>query len=44
MAYDQAIQDYTTILQKNPQDDLSGEMLDSAMNEKMNLLRAFAEL
>lgn len=42
--YDQAIQDYTTILQKNPQDDLSGEMLDSAMNEKMKLLRAFAEL
>ncbi len=32
------------ILQENPQDDLSGEMLDSALNEKMELLREFAEL
>ena len=32
------------ILEKDPQDDLSGEMLDSALNEKMNLLRAFSEL
>jgi hypothetical protein len=41
---DQAVYDYTVILEKDPQDDLSGEMLDSALNEKMNLLRAFAEL
>jgi hypothetical protein len=31
-------------LQVDPQDDLSGEMLDSALNDKMNLLRQFAEL
>lgn len=32
------------ILQENPQDELSNEMLDSALNEKMELLREFAEL
>jgi len=41
---DQAVSEYTTILQQDPQDDLSGEMLDSTLNEKMNLLRAFSEL
>ncbi|NOT48058.1 MAG: zf-HC2 domain-containing protein [Acidobacteria bacterium] len=41
---DQAVTEYTQILEKDPQDDLSGEMLDSALNEKMNLLRAFSEL
>ncbi len=41
---DQAVHEYTTILQKDPEDELSGEMLDSALNEKMNLLREFAEL
>lgn len=41
---DQAVSEYTVILEKNPQDDLSSEMLDSALNEKMNLLRAFSEL
>ncbi|CAN5563288.1 hypothetical protein BH18ACI3_BH18ACI3_13420 [soil metagenome] len=41
---DQAVGEYTTILQQDPQDDLSGEMLDSALNEKMNLLRAFSDL
>ncbi len=41
---DQAVTEYTMILEKDPQDDLSGEMLDSALNEKMNLLRAFSEL
>jgi len=41
---DQAVSEYTTILQEDPQDDLSGEMLDSALNEKMNLLRAFSDL
>jgi hypothetical protein len=40
----QAVAEYTTNLERNPQDDLSGEMLDSAMNEKVNLLRAFSEL
>lgn len=41
---DQAVSEYTISLQKDPQDDLSGEMLDSALNEKMNLLREFSEL
>ena len=42
--FDQTVEEYTLILQQDPQDDLSGEMLDSALNEKMNLLRAFSEL
>lgn len=41
---DQAVTEYTAILEKDPQDDLSSEMLDSALSEKMNLLRAFSEL
>ena len=40
----QAVNEYTEILQENPQDELSGEMLDSALNEKMELLREFSEL
>jgi hypothetical protein len=41
---DQAVNDYTQILQKDPDDQLSEEMLDSALTEKMNLLRQFSEL
>ncbi len=41
---DQAVTEYTVMLENNPNDELSGEMLNSAMDEKMNLLRAFAEL
>jgi hypothetical protein len=41
---DQTVSEYNQILQVDPQDDLSGEMLDSALNDKMNLLRQFAEL
>ncbi len=41
---DQAVSEYTLILQRDPQDELSGEMLETALNEKMNLLRAFSEL
>lgn len=41
---DEAVTGYTIMLEKNPQDGLSSEMLDSALDEKMNLLRAFAEL
>lgn len=41
---DQVVSEYTNILEENPQDDLSGEMLDSALNEKMDLLREFSEL
>jgi hypothetical protein len=40
----QVVYENDRILQENPQDDLSGEMLDSALNEKMELLREFAEL
>lgn len=40
----QAVDEYTLILQENPQDELSGEMLDSALSEKMDLLREFSDL
>ena len=40
----QVVFEYDQILQQNPSDDLSGEMLDSALNEKMELLREFADL
>jgi len=40
----QAVNEYTQILQENPQDEISGEMLDSALNDKMELLREFSEL
>lgn len=40
----QVVSENDRLLQENPQDDLSGEMLDSALNEKMELLREFAEL
>lgn len=40
----QVVYEYNSILEKNPQDNLTGEMLDAAMNEKMDLLRAFSEL
>lgn len=36
--------EYNHILETNPQDELSGEMLDTTLNEKMELLREFAEL
>jgi hypothetical protein len=41
---DQAVNEYTQILQQDPDDKLSEEMLDSALTEKMNLLRQFSEL
>ena len=40
----QVVFEYNKILQENPQDELSGEMLDSALNEKVELLREFADL
>jgi hypothetical protein len=40
----QVVFEYNKILQENPQDELSGEMLDSALNEKAELLREFADL
>lgn len=41
---DQVVYEYDNILLDNPQDELSGEMLDSALNEKVELLREFSEL
>ena len=41
---DESVNDYTAILQQDPEDDLSGEMLDSVLTEKVNLLRDFADL
>ncbi len=41
---DQVVNEYTQILEGNPQDTVSSEMLDSAMTEKMELLRGFSEL
>lgn len=41
---DESVNDYTMILQQDPDDELSGEMLDSVMNDKMNLLRDFSDL
>lgn len=40
----QVVFEYNKILQENPQDELSGEMLDSALSEKVELLREFADL
>jgi Putative zinc-finger len=40
----QVVNEYTQILEENPQDTVSSEMLDSAMTEKMELLRGFSEL
>lgn len=40
----QVIAEYDRILQENPQDEISGEMLDSALNEQVELLREFSEL
>ena len=41
---DESLNDYKVILQQDPEDDLSGEMLDSVLTDKMNLLRDFADL
>ncbi len=41
---EQAVKQYTLLLKENPQDEISTEMLDSALNEKMELLREFSEL
>lgn len=40
----QVISEYDRLLQENPQDDISSEMLDSALNEQVELLREFSEL
>lgn len=40
----ESVNDYTMILQQDPEDELSGEMLDSVLNDKMTLLRDFSDL
>lgn len=40
----QVVYEYNRILQENPQDEISGEMLDSTLTEKVELLREFADL
>jgi len=40
----ESVSEYTVILQKDPDDEITGEMLDSALDDKMSLLREFAEL
>jgi hypothetical protein len=41
---DESVNEYSTILQENPDDDITGEMLDTVLNDKMDLLREFSEL
>ena len=41
---DESLNQYTLILQQDPDDELSVEMLDSVMADKMNLLRDFSDL
>lgn len=40
----QAAYEYDRILQENPQDELSSEMLDTTLNDKLELLREFSDL
>lgn len=41
---DQSLNEYIVILAQDPDDELSGEMLDSVLNDKMNFLRNFSDL
>ncbi len=41
---EESLNEYTQILQQDPEDELSGEMLDTVLDEKMNLLRDFSDL
>ena len=43
-AINESVHDYTRILEQDPDDEISGEMLDAVMNDKMQLLRDFADL
>lgn len=40
----QVVAEYSQTVEANPQDDFSGELLDSALDEKVELLREFSEL
>lgn len=41
---DQVVVEYSQTLKENPQDEISEEMLNSALTKKMELLREFSEL
>ncbi len=41
---DESLTEYTIMLQANPDDDLTGEMMDAVLNDKMDLLREFSDL
>jgi len=41
---DESVGEYTLILNQDPEDELSGEMLDTVLSDKMNLLRDFSDL
>ncbi|HEX6126344.1 MAG TPA: zf-HC2 domain-containing protein [Pyrinomonadaceae bacterium] len=41
---DESVSEYTIMLQENPEDDLTGEMLDTVLSDKMDLLREFSDL
>lgn len=41
---DQVVTEYKQTLEENPQDELTNEMLNSAIDEKVELLREFSEL
>lgn len=40
----ESVSQFTVNLERNPDDELSGEMLDSVLDDKMKLLRDFADL
>lgn len=40
----ESVSEYTIMLEENPEDDLTGEMLDTVLNDKMDLLREFSDL
>lgn len=41
---DESVSEYTIILEQNPEDDLTSEMLDTVLNDKVDLLREFSDL
>jgi hypothetical protein len=41
---DESVHDYTLILQQNPDDEITSEMLNSVLDEKMEMLRRFSDL
>lgn len=41
---DESVSEYTIMLEQNPEDELTGEMLDTVLNDKMDLLREFSDL